>query len=557
MPLNYSKWDNIELSDDSDVEVHPNVDKKSFIRWKQRDIHEKREQRKAITKNLKAEQATNEALRPRLQELKEGLRISGAPSFKAELERRTAERLAKGNKDSGPNGGPSIDDLVLKVINIINDDPAIKAAALKISNDASSATDSDAGPSSAASTSSPTDALTKALAAQVDSNIAKLDARQVDIAKQLADFEEEDKRKITTEGIREGWSSGHVSKAELEPEPEVTKPKAKAKTSTKQSVTSIETLNSPSAGATAGTDSATKQGNDDDDEDLPELTPTLNAWIDLPTVLPSFPLNQTALPPSYNPAKSLNPAPFEVALKFLASHKQLITRRITTDDGDDQDPTDACLFEAFQAQMQGKDDRARRCVEKGLMLQYCRKLGPDGVNLFFRKIMGGEPKAAVLYINDVLSTYTRIAERAAALSEKHSSGEVEQIQLVAEDENTTITFTIPSKPPSVEELKVELPSEEDVAAINERNRAEGRPEMPTLTVADVHELLTRRWEIFEGLNAKLQAALRTEKLEEVNKVLGEMPVAEAEEAVRLMDEASILEFGAGADGDVIVDQTGK
>ena len=37
--LNYAKWDNLELSDDSDIEVHPNVDKKSFIRWKQRDIH--------------------------------------------------------------------------------------------------------------------------------------------------------------------------------------------------------------------------------------------------------------------------------------------------------------------------------------------------------------------------------------------------------------------------------------------------------------------------------------------------------------------------------------
>ncbi|KAA8564058.1 hypothetical protein EYC84_012047 [Monilinia fructicola] len=27
MPINYSKWDALELSDDSDVEVHPNVDK--------------------------------------------------------------------------------------------------------------------------------------------------------------------------------------------------------------------------------------------------------------------------------------------------------------------------------------------------------------------------------------------------------------------------------------------------------------------------------------------------------------------------------------------------
>ncbi|KAH3679133.1 hypothetical protein WICPIJ_008741, partial [Wickerhamomyces pijperi] len=45
MPIDYSKWDNIELSDDSDIEVHPNVDKKSFIKWKQQDIHQKRLER--------------------------------------------------------------------------------------------------------------------------------------------------------------------------------------------------------------------------------------------------------------------------------------------------------------------------------------------------------------------------------------------------------------------------------------------------------------------------------------------------------------------------------
>jgi cell division cycle protein 37 len=42
MPVDYSKWDAIELSDDEDFECHPNVDKKSMIRWKQAQIHMKR-----------------------------------------------------------------------------------------------------------------------------------------------------------------------------------------------------------------------------------------------------------------------------------------------------------------------------------------------------------------------------------------------------------------------------------------------------------------------------------------------------------------------------------
>ena len=52
MPIDYSKWDKIELSDDSDIEVHPNVDKNSFIKWKQRDIHEKRQQRNIEIKSI-------------------------------------------------------------------------------------------------------------------------------------------------------------------------------------------------------------------------------------------------------------------------------------------------------------------------------------------------------------------------------------------------------------------------------------------------------------------------------------------------------------------------
>lgn len=47
MPLDYSKWDNLEISDDSDIEVHPNVDKRSMIKWKREAIHRERAERKA------------------------------------------------------------------------------------------------------------------------------------------------------------------------------------------------------------------------------------------------------------------------------------------------------------------------------------------------------------------------------------------------------------------------------------------------------------------------------------------------------------------------------
>lgn len=59
MPVDYSKWDALELSDDSDFEPHPNVDKRSFIRAKQAQIHQQRADRKNRIETLKYERLIN------------------------------------------------------------------------------------------------------------------------------------------------------------------------------------------------------------------------------------------------------------------------------------------------------------------------------------------------------------------------------------------------------------------------------------------------------------------------------------------------------------------
>lgn len=68
MPIDYSKWDNLEISDDSDIECHPNVDKRSMIRWRQQKIRQDRAERKANIENLKQfipmEESVLEQLRP-------------------------------------------------------------------------------------------------------------------------------------------------------------------------------------------------------------------------------------------------------------------------------------------------------------------------------------------------------------------------------------------------------------------------------------------------------------------------------------------------------------
>src|SRR5271163_3043715 len=74
MPVDYSKWDSLELSDDSDIEVHPNVDKKSFIRAKQNQIHQQRQQRRHEIETLKYERIINDGLLERINALLDALK---------------------------------------------------------------------------------------------------------------------------------------------------------------------------------------------------------------------------------------------------------------------------------------------------------------------------------------------------------------------------------------------------------------------------------------------------------------------------------------------------
>lgn len=74
MVVNYSKWDALELSDDSDIEVHPNVDKRSFIRAKQNQIHQQRYERKHRISTLKYGRIVNDGMLERIDTLLASLR---------------------------------------------------------------------------------------------------------------------------------------------------------------------------------------------------------------------------------------------------------------------------------------------------------------------------------------------------------------------------------------------------------------------------------------------------------------------------------------------------
>lgn len=119
MPIDYSKWDKIELSDDEDFDCHPNIDKASFVRFKQREIHRQRQERRERIQQLEANTPVNKELvlmlkkiidkKPKFDEiselisgLKEKSRASSSSSEKVTLEEmliRLITDVGKEHKD--------------------------------------------------------------------------------------------------------------------------------------------------------------------------------------------------------------------------------------------------------------------------------------------------------------------------------------------------------------------------------------------------------------------------------------------------------------------------
>lgn len=131
-----------------------------------------------------------------------------------------------------------------------------------------------------------------------------------------------------------------------------------------------------------------------------------------------------------------------------------------------------------------------------------------------------------MFNEDFQRTYNRIATRTREILAEEAaapSGEREQIQLVATDPNMTIAFNLPDGPPP-EKILLE---------------GEGVEE---LDMEQVRAWLQQKWDIFKSFPPRFQEALKTENLDKVNKVLGDMKVPEAEKIVELLQEGGMLSF---------------
>ncbi|EJC99020.1 hsp90-like protein [Fomitiporia mediterranea MF3/22] len=512
MPLNYSKWDRLEISDDSDIEGHPNVDHRSLVNWKRRDIHEKRAQRNAKITSLKSNIAINDVLLPRLRSITED--VHNSSNTPAEFSRIVEQLRTSPSPLAPPPPDPAIfgpeaakqrqvpyDEMILSLLMKVYEDAKEKGVA---------ATD---------------DRLAEVLVKNLKGHVARLGEEQERLKKELDGEEREKDKKITSEHLHDAWDSHYVPPT---PEPKPVKGlSSKPKTTATETKTDFEVLNTksveqaqaaslasqnppPPTSPTSTTTTPTGGNNaDDDDDELPEMTPTLEEFSHLPL------------------------RGYEQSFHFIQSHREVYV----------PGASDALLIAAFQAERANNPTYAKQCVHQSLLLQYCEKLGPDGVRLFFKRMMSGDARADGVFSKDVEDTYEHVQKRVKAQREEErergvdENGETEQIQLVVEGADGTtqnISFVIPDGPPP-EHLQLEGPGTE------------------SLNIEEVRKALQMRWDVYNGFPEELKNALKSQKLEEVNKVLGKMKVSDAERVVGLLDSAGILNFAEGG----IRDETGR
>ncbi|KAJ2059507.1 hsp90 co-chaperone Cdc37 [Coemansia sp. S155-1] len=218
MPIDYSKWDNLELSDDSDVEAHPNIEKGTFVRLRQRKIREDRENRRIRRERIEATLAMNQGLISRLTTVRDSFQGSDLPKVIEQLDRDVEQ--ARKQKKEGENSQeqPSETDMVNALMARITDDLLQSAANLD------------------------TPELKRdAYVAQLTGHLEKLDKVMSDLERELVEVKKEEAKHISPDSIMHtGFDRSFVTPG--------TATTAAAGPSKTRTVTTDEVLNPASVG---------------------------------------------------------------------------------------------------------------------------------------------------------------------------------------------------------------------------------------------------------------------------------------------------------------------
>ena len=333
MAINYSKWDALELSDDSDIEVHPNVDKRSFIRAKQNQIHMERQKRRNEITRLKYESQVNDGLLGRIDLLLNSIKTQTEQLVFANPDNIMMQALMMSQmdqKDKIPTPPADVQykekqpdtysEMMARLVDQVKKEiPSDKADSLE------------------------------AYLSGVKEHRARVQGLQDQLYDHLKKLEKEESSKITSDSIRDGFNTSSVAKSKDSPP----KPKQKAET--------VEVLNTGPAkkdfnkpegeSQTSGADGDVDEPKTQPEEETEELTKLAKDF------------GQIAI------------GDYKKDLQFISQNKEVL----------DEKNSDGLLMEAFDASLSGNAKYSKQCVHQALLLQYCRKLGQDGVGMFFKR----------------------------------------------------------------------------------------------------------------------------------------------------------------------------
>lgn len=456
MPIDYSKWDKIELSDDSDIEVHPNVDKKSFIKWKQRDIHEKRQQRNVEIKSILIQLTMYAKLNERVSFLLDTLSSSELldeskvmeilnNKFDA-AEKFDYDKLVDEKGDTLRKGLKDLQFDPEETQNILPYNEMIEDLFIQIKED---------HPEAASDPES--------LIGYIKEHRAKIDEVLLKQTIKLDDLLYQKSLLISSDDYHTGFDRSFLNKNK--DEEELPNPAAE-----KKSVTTMETINSPKT-------AKKQEASEEDPYDQLEVKPATAEFAKIPFT------------------------DIEKSAQFLIKRPSICT----------ENQKDLLIMTAFDYQLLGDETGARQIIYQSLLLQYIAQLaGPNAGNdqriraikIFFSKLKDPSLPAGQAFAQDVENTVAHIRNRCEILKnesmQKSEEGGEQLIQLKSLDENTTLEVSVPE---------------------------EGTPE----------------YEIFSTkLSQEMQAAVRSQSLDEVNKVFAQMKVEEAEAVLEVFNGCNVI-----------------
>ena len=335
MVLDYSKWDALELSDDSDFEPHPNVDKRSFIRAKQNQIHQQRAQRRNQIETLKYERIINDGLLRRIDTLLKELQSHEAEANDRNAFLYQALISSAGDPDDDEPPKPPAG------VHINEDQPRYSQMMGHLVDQVKKEVD-EAKP----------DNWLKAFIKGVDGHKKKVNGLQKELNEKLSELEREESRKITSDGIHDGFNKSAVNK---EKTPASTKGKTQSEV--------VEVLNPAALKKDAVMRQEVAQSSGAD-ADVEAEGGALDDYVER--------IEPDAVGKEFGKIKM---GDYRADLQFISEHKDVLVER----------NTDGLLIMGFHAEEKGNSTLAKQYVHQALLLQYCRQLGPDGVRLFFKR----------------------------------------------------------------------------------------------------------------------------------------------------------------------------